>query len=45
MLTYIARRVLFSIPVLILSTFFCFAFISLAGDPRQNLLLEPEAFA
>ncbi len=42
MLTYIARRVLFSIPVLILSTFFCFAFISLAGDPRQNLLSNPK---
>jgi peptide/nickel transport system permease protein len=42
MLTYIARRVLFSIPVLILSTFFSFAFISLAGDPRQNLLSNPK---
>ena len=42
MLTYIARRILYSIPVLILSTFFCFAFISLAGDPRQNLLSNPK---
>ena len=41
MLTYITRRILFSIPVLILSTFFCFAFVSLAGDPRQNLLANP----
>jgi peptide/nickel transport system permease protein len=42
MLTYIVRRILFSIPVLILSTFFCFAFLSLAGDPRQNLLANPK---
>jgi peptide/nickel transport system permease protein len=42
MFTYITRRVLFSIPVLILSTFFSFAFISLAGDPRQNLLANPK---
>jgi peptide/nickel transport system permease protein len=41
MLTYITRRILFSIPVLILSTFFSFAFVSLAGDPRQNLLANP----
>ena len=42
MLTYITRRILFSIPVLILSTFFSFAFVSLAGDPRQNLLANPK---
>jgi peptide/nickel transport system permease protein len=42
MLTYIARRVLYSIPVLILSTFLSFAFVSLAGDPRQNLLANPK---
>jgi peptide/nickel transport system permease protein len=41
MLTYILRRVLYSIPVLILSTFLSFAFVSLAGDPRQNLLANP----
>lgn len=42
MLTYITRRILFSIPVLILSTFFSFAFVSLAGDPRQNLKANPK---
>jgi peptide/nickel transport system permease protein len=42
MLTYILRRVLYSIPVLIFSTFLSFAFISLAGDPRQNLLANPK---
>lgn len=40
MLTYIVRRVLFSIPVLFLSTFFSFIFVSYAGNPigllRQN---------
>lgn len=40
MLTYITRRILYSIPVLILSTFLCFVFISYAGNPtaliRQN---------
>src|SRR5579884_1924385 len=41
MLTYIARRLLYSIPVLILSTFLSFCFVSLAGDPRQNLLANP----
>src|SRR5258708_17800471 len=42
MLTYILRRVLYSIPVLTFSTFLSFAFISLAGDPRQNLLANPK---
>ena len=41
MVTYIARRVLYSIPVLIFSTFLSFVFVSLAGDPRQNLLANP----
>ncbi|MBV8562414.1 MAG: ABC transporter permease [Actinobacteria bacterium] len=41
MLTYAARRILYSVPVLILSTFLSFCFISLAGDPRQNLLANP----
>jgi peptide/nickel transport system permease protein len=40
-LTYIARRILYSIPVLIVSTFLIFTFVSLAGDPRQNLLQNP----
>jgi peptide/nickel transport system permease protein len=42
MLTYIARRVLYSIPVLFVSSFLSFAFVSLAGDPRQNLLANPK---
>jgi peptide/nickel transport system permease protein len=42
MLTYIVRRLLYSIPVLILSTFLSFTFVSLAGDPRQNLLANPK---
>ena len=31
MLTYIARRFLYSVPVLIVSTFLSFTFVSLAG--------------
>ena len=41
MLNYALRRILYSVPVLILSTFLSFCFISLAGDPRQNLLANP----
>jgi peptide/nickel transport system permease protein len=41
-LTYIARRILYSIPVLFVSSFLSFAFVSLAGDPRQNLLANPK---
>ena len=41
MLSYAARRILYSVPVLFLSTFLSFAFLSLAGDPRQNLLSNP----
>jgi peptide/nickel transport system permease protein len=41
MLTYTLRRVLYSIPVLFVSTFLSFVFISLEGDPRQNLLANP----
>ena len=40
MLTYIVRRVLYSIPVLLLSSFLSFLFVSYAGNPlaaaRQN---------
>ena len=32
-LTYIVRRVLYSIPVLLVSSFLSFTFVSLAGDP------------
>src|SRR3954453_18036836 len=45
MLTYIARRVLYSIPVLFFSSFFSFIFVSYAANPlaaaRGNLRLSP----
>src|SRR5437868_1569885 len=45
MLTYITRRILYSIPVLIASTFLSFTFVSLAGNPiallRGNPRLPP----
>lgn len=41
MLTYIARRFLYSIPVLVLSSFLSFSFVSLAGDPTGNLRQNP----
>ena len=39
--TYIARRVLYSIPVLLVSTFLSFTFVSLAGNPSANLRQNP----
>jgi ABC-type dipeptide/oligopeptide/nickel transport system permease component len=41
MLTYIARRVLYSIPVLFLSTFLSFVFVSYAGNPIGLLRGNP----
>jgi peptide/nickel transport system permease protein len=41
-LTYIARRILYSIPVLVLSSFISFSFVSLAGDPLANLRQNPQ---
>src|SRR3954462_4662481 len=41
MLTYIARRVLYTIPVLLISSFLSFTFVSLAGDPTANLRQNP----
>jgi peptide/nickel transport system permease protein len=41
MLTYITRRLLYSIPVLLVSSFLSFMFVSLAGDPRANLRQNP----
>src|SRR5215475_7107773 len=45
MLTYIVRRILYSIPVLFFATFFSFIFISYAGNPtallRQNPRVPP----
>jgi peptide/nickel transport system permease protein len=45
MLTYIARRILYSIPVLFLSTFLSFVFISYAGNPLGNLRANPRISA
>ena len=41
MLTYIVRRLLYSIPVLLVSTFLSFTFVSLAGDPVAKLRGNP----
>ena len=41
MLAYISRRVLYSVPVLIVSTFLSFMFVSLAGDPTVALRANP----
>jgi peptide/nickel transport system permease protein len=41
MLTYIARRIAYSIPVLFLSTFLSFVFVSYSGDPVGNLRQNP----
>ncbi len=41
MLTYIVRRVLYSIPVLILSSFLSFIFVSYAGNPLAALVQNP----
>src|SRR2546421_2233472 len=42
MLTYIARRILYSIPVMFLSTFLSFVFVSYAGNPVGNLRNNPK---
>jgi peptide/nickel transport system permease protein len=39
--TYIVRRILYSIPVLIVSTFLSFTFVSLAGNPTVALRANP----
>jgi peptide/nickel transport system permease protein len=41
MLAYVTRRVLYSIPVLLASSFLSFTFVSLAGDPLANLRQNP----
>jgi ABC-type dipeptide/oligopeptide/nickel transport system permease component len=41
-LTYIVRRVLYTIPVLIVSSFLVFVFVSLAGDPLARLRSNPQ---
>jgi peptide/nickel transport system permease protein len=42
MLTYIARRILYSIPVLFASSFISFVFVSEAGSPLDNLRANPQ---
>jgi peptide/nickel transport system permease protein len=41
MLTYIARRILYTIPVMVVSTFISFTFVSLAGNPVALLRNNP----
>src|ERR1700760_3094799 len=41
MLTYITRRVFYSIPVFLGSSFLSFPFVALAGDPTANLRQNP----
>jgi peptide/nickel transport system permease protein len=42
MITYIVRRLLYSIPVLFATSFLIFAFVSLAGDPLGRLRANPK---
>lgn len=42
MLVYITRRILYSIPVLIVSSFVTFCLVSLAGDPLATLRANPK---
>ncbi|MFL5909230.1 MAG: ABC transporter permease [Gaiellaceae bacterium] len=41
MLTYIARRILYSIPVLLATSFLSFTFITKSADPLANLRANP----
>ena len=41
MVTYIIRRLLYSIPVLFAATFIIFSFVSLSGDPLSFLKMQP----
>jgi peptide/nickel transport system permease protein len=41
MLTYVTRRLLYSIPVLFATSFIIFTFVSYAGDPLGQLKLNP----
>ena len=41
MLTYIIRRILYSIPVLFAASFLIFAFVAIASDPLQFLRMQP----
>jgi peptide/nickel transport system permease protein len=41
LLTYAIRRVLYSIPVLLVSSFLCFIFVSYAGNPLGQIRITP----
>ena len=43
MATYIIRRVLYSIPVILVSTFIIFTFVSVSGDPLAFSKMQPNA--
>jgi ABC-type dipeptide/oligopeptide/nickel transport system permease component len=43
MATYVLRRLLYSIPVLLASTFLVFTFVSVSGDPLAQLKMQPGA--
>ena len=43
MLTYIIRRLLYSIPVLFAATFIIFCFVSWSGDPLATIRMQPNA--
>jgi peptide/nickel transport system permease protein len=41
MVSYVLRRLLYSIPVLLASTFLIFTFVSVSGDPLAQLRMQP----
>src|SRR5690349_8106423 len=45
MLTYILRRLLYSIPVLVATSFLIFTFVSITGDPLGRLRANPNITA
>jgi peptide/nickel transport system permease protein len=45
MLTYIVRRLLYSIPVLVATSFLIFTFVSVSGDPLGRLRANPNVTA
>ncbi|MDQ3876292.1 MAG: ABC transporter permease [Actinomycetota bacterium] len=42
MLTYIVRRLLYSIPVLVATSFIIFVFVSISGDPLAQVRMIPD---
>jgi peptide/nickel transport system permease protein len=43
MLTYIIRRLLYSIPVVLAATFIIFTFVSVSGDPLSFIKMQPNS--